>query len=211
MLGLPTLVNRIPTAQKAQRSRRVGFAGIVLLLSLLYCVGAWRGLQVPVKGVLTLYLHVLFYNSIVFPIAMMVLLNLFVLMVIRIFRRFSIALWLGVGLFICGGLFVQYLVGYTHLDSAELNGHVYHLGEKSSEADEYSYTLCECDGWGLFCRCNDFYWVTGFSYPPASWRLNVDHSANELRVQVNDVMIYSYGESPRCYERLPVYGGCIKQ
>jgi len=124
--------------------------------------------------------------------------SLLILMVVRIFWKFPTLLLLGAMLFTVVGTFLWFSVGnLTHIDSVTLNGYEYHLVLKEDEQWD-NFALCQCDASGLFCRCHTFYGI--YRSLPSTAQLFVDNVTDEIKVKVDQNVVYVYGNPSKCYK-----------
>jgi hypothetical protein len=179
------------------------FALAILSFSILFCVSGGmnlfttRGIPVVYRLVApNIYVAVFIITTLGF--------SLLALIVVRIFRRFQIALIVLAVVFSCVGLFVFYQGSIAHQDSIAFNGHVYHLALRD-DAQWSDYVLCECDSLGILCRCHAFYsrHILGRPYTNT---LSVDNQMNELHINAGKDTVYIFGATQRCF---PVDGVCL--
>jgi len=162
------------------------------LLSVLYCAWGWLGARGP------LYWPVRYPITCSWGIGMLVSLAvlLFALELTKIHSGYRVLLFLWTGLCICAGtLFAFY--GKYHLDSAQLNGRVYHLAYYTQDNGQEVYVLYECEKTGTWCDRCSFYYVGETYVKPA--KLIIDNAMNELRVSIDGKLIYTHGAQPRCH------------
>jgi len=125
-------------------------------------------------------------------------LSILILMAVRIFWKFPTLLLLGAMFFTVAGTFLWFSIGnLTHIDSVTLNGHEYHLALKEDEQWD-DFTLCQCDTSGLFCRCHTFYGI--YRSFPSTAQLFVDSTTSEIKVKVDQNVVYIYGNPSKCYK-----------
>jgi hypothetical protein len=175
----------------------------ILLLGALFCIVYGASLFFT-RGIPTVYWFVA-PNIYAAPFIITTLgLSLLALIVIRIFRRFQFGLFVIASAFSCMCLFSLYWGSMTHQDSIAFNGHTYHLA-LSDDAQWSDYILCECDSWGLLCRCHAFY-TRSLGGRPYTNTLSIDNATDELHVNAGKDVIYTYGATQRCF---PVDGVCL--
>ena len=175
----------------------------ILLFSALSCIVYGISLYFT-RGIPTVYWFVA-PNIYVVPFIIITLgLSLLALITVRIFRRFQFGFFVIAGAFSCMCLFSFYWGSMTHQDSIAFNGRMYHLA-LSDDAQWSDYVLCECDSWGLLCRCHTFY-TRSLSGRPYTNTLSVDNATNELRVTAGKNVIYAIGATRRCF---PIGGECL--
>jgi hypothetical protein len=131
-------------------------------------------------------------------------LGLLALIVMQIFRRVQVGLFVIAGALSCMCLFSLYWGSMTHQDTITFNGSMYHLA-LSDDAQWSDYILCECDVTGILCRCHAFY-SRPFLGRPHTNTLSVDNMTNELQVKAGYDVIYTYGATQRCFD---VDGVCL--
>ena len=164
-----------------------------------FCSAAYLGMSllaayIPEEGSATLYWLVVFANRMACPSAIVLVMIPVVLAVTRIRPKPIIELVAIAGFFVClGGIFFL-IVGYEHIDSAEMNERVYYLGVIRHIKPEETYIVCQCEQDGQ-CHCNSFH------YTRLSYRLPAhfiaDAAKNELKVQVGDEVLYNV--LAKCY------------
>jgi len=135
-------------------------------MSWVWFIGIWAGLAVSLIGVVLTRLH----------------------------WKYAILLLLNMGL-VCAGTLSAFF-GATHLNSAQLGEHQYHLARYLDSHGLWRYKLCECDNTGSWCDCHFFYRNSYHREPTA---MIVDNTAHELHIQIGGKLVYTYGPQPRCH------------
>jgi hypothetical protein len=172
------------------------FARIVLLFSALFCV--WGGMSLfATRGIPILYALVAPNIYVVLFTTAALGLSLLALMIVRIFRKFWVGLFVVAVVFSCAGLYSLLLGSMEHQDSIAFKGRVYYLALRD-DAQWSDYVLCECDGAGLMCRCQSFYSRYSGGRPRTN-TFSVDEATNELHVNAGKDVIYKLGATSQCF------------
>jgi hypothetical protein len=174
------------------------FALVVLLLSVIWCAWSISNFNSMRDDVDILYWPKIVNFDLVFLSLAALGLSLLILMIVRVNWKFPTLILLGAIFFSVAGVFLWFSVGnLAHVGSVTMNGHEYHLALKQDEQwDEF--TLCQCDASGLFCRCHTFYGI--YRSLPSTAQLFVDGTTNELKVKVDENVVYVYGNPSKCYK-----------
>ncbi|MEP7357785.1 MAG: hypothetical protein ABI847_11130 [Anaerolineales bacterium] len=153
--------------EKPPAKRRPGRSGLFAILGIgagaLLIVLSRRSLLEETPATI-FYPGVMLYNYAAITLATTVLLLaafLLALWIPRVIGRtpgvwrggLPVALALVGSVLACMATLPQVVVTYRHVDRAELAGHIYQLGVRYAADGNNAYILCDCDRWGLLCRC----------------------------------------------------------
>ncbi len=200
----------------------IGLSAIWLLLDLIFFALCGWSLSITRDSRQIPYMLLLRFRGLIFPIATVLVIGwcvLFVALILVSLNRTSsttarIVISSAPLLFlscICWGSSAVFIGdSYWELDSAQFDRRIFHLGMRQNWEGAFNYAVCECDSPGGLCNCKYIYWTKTFwgeayATPP---RLVVDSTARELRVQLDNEIMYVYGESSYCHEPRGMYGFC---
>jgi hypothetical protein len=151
----------VPARRRASRTLLLAILGLgcgALLIAL-----SQRSLLADTAGTV-IYPAVMLYNYAAIALATTILLLAAILLALWIpqaigrapgFGRNGVAAGLALvgSLLACMSMLPQVVVTYRHIDRAELAGHMYQLGVRYSADGNNAYILCDCERFGLVCRC----------------------------------------------------------